>query len=856
MGRWITLVFVLIAVILTGAWLVTTRMPYPRERGRVALDGLSASVEIYRDRDGVPHLFAETTNDLYFAQGYVHAQDRFWQMEISRRIGRGRLSALFGKTQKSTDTFLRTFGYARAADRAYEQLDDKTREYLASYAAGVNAYIGGRRPSRVALGFTILRLTGVKVEIEEWSPTDTIVWAKVMAANLDANMGVERLQLDLIRSVGLKGKAGQYAPYRGDMPLTVSKEDMPGLLERVFPFFPRDVDDLPRPQFVVAREDSIGSNAFAISGSRTATGKPLLASDLHLGIQLPSIWYEIALHCEDCPLEVRGFSLPGSPGVIIGHNDRIAWGITDFGDDVQDLYLERLNPQNPDQYLTPNGWKDTEILYEEIEIEGEDQPYILRVRLTDHGPIISDQGAYAQLAGFWLEPNRGNGTAGLELTALSLRWAAHDGGRILRAVLRVNEAGDFGEFREALRDWHAPAVTMPYADVDGNIGFQLVGRLPIRRRSDGMIPVPGWTGEHDWDGFYDFDALPWVLNPESGYLVTANNPVVGPEYPIPIGTHYTYGYRARRITDLLEADIDGISMDDAALIQADVHDAAALEIIPYLRNLDLVKAIEDDLKDREIKSKRPWDTKKRNKQTRRMKKELAALEEARDLLLQWDGTTDEQSAAGALYGHFWLALTEEAFRDQYPENRWPPGGQERISNALHYLLEEPGDDWWDDRTTPDERETRDEILFKALRNGRNELVKKQGKRIRRWEWGKEHTATFREATFGSSGIGPIERLYNRGPFPLGGGGTHVNVASWRLKEPFEVGSVPTLRQIVDMSDPIEAWLMHAPGQSAHPTHRHYDDLIEEWRDVEFHTSGWTRDQVRRRSRRLVLTPTD
>ena len=529
----------LVAAIVFGAWLWLTRQPYPQTRGRIRLQGLTAEVEVLRDRYGVPHIYARSAEDLFFAQGFVHAQDRFWQMEFWRRISSGRLSELFGKSTLETDKFLRTLGLYRVAQREVELLSPDTRRYLEAYAAGVNAYALKRRPARLGLEFALLALQGVKVRIQPWTPADSIAWGKMMAYDLGGNHETERLHLDVLRSAGLRGWASFFAPYRPDMPITVNDEELRRMLGAAL--------GLGGAAPATGTGLVVGSNNWVVSGRRTASGKPLLANDMHLAIQMPSIWYEIALHgvAEDgtvrrtaaCPFQVRGLSFPGAPGVIAGHNDRIAWGHTNLGGDVQDFYVERLNPDNPDQYEVNGRWVDMEVRVETIKVRKADEPVRLRVRTTRHGPVLSDRALWSELGGYTVTPGR-EFPDGVGLTAVALRWTALEPGRLFEAVLRLDRASDFREFREALRYWDVPAQNIVYADVDGNIGYQVPGLQPIRARGHGLAPAPGWTDQYEWTGYIPYEKLPYLFNPEEGYIVTANARMAGPSYPYFLGSEY------------------------------------------------------------------------------------------------------------------------------------------------------------------------------------------------------------------------------------------------------------------------------------------------------------------------------
>ena len=837
----------LVFVILVEIWMWYSRRGHPKTSGTIRVEGLTAPVEVYRDKDGIPHIYARTEEDLFFAQGFVHAQDRFWQMEFWRRIGSGRLSELFGEDVLGTDIYLRTLGFARLAEQEYEMYEDEYKRILDAYAAGVNAYILDRNPSKLGIEFALLKLMHVEFEIEPWTPVNTLTWIKVMAHDLGDNMEDELTNIDRIRTVGISLASDFDIPYRDDeMPYIISDEEMGFTSEERHA---RDPVSLSKEQvmfitqtgtrivggfdmgkgLVFGRDRGIGSNNWVISGALTSTGTPLLANDTHLGVDMPSVWYEIGLHCtgnegkagkiEDCALNVRGFSFPGFPGVIVGHNERIAWGVTTLTSDVQDLYIERINPENPNQYEVNGHWVDMEILYEHIDIHDEDEPYGMLVRMTRHGPIVTDHGFMLDYSNFGITPQRPF-PENLEFTALSLRWTALQPNNSLKAVIKLNHARNFDEFREALSYWDTPAQNFVYADIDGNIGYQAPGLTPIRAKGDGYVPAPGWTDEYEWTGFIPFDEMPYVYNPAKGYIVTANNPVVSNKYPYMIARWTGAAYRAKRIVDMIEEEKDSISIEDIQRMQADHLNLPPLELLPYLEPI----AFKD-----------------------------AALESARELLLDWDAQMDMNSPRAALYGYFYQKLIEKTFKDQLIEKLWPPGGP--VDSLVCLILQDPDSRWWDDITTPEVVETRDDILSTVFEKAYAKAVEELGDKPEKWKWGDVFTVTFRNKTFGESGIRPIEAIFNRGPFSLNGGITQVNQAFWDYDEPFEVKVIATLRQIIDLGDFSNSLMMHTTGQSGHPTNRHYDDFIEQWRDVQYHPTLWERKDVEKNvKKKLILKP--
>ena len=786
-----------------GATTFTVRRSWPKTNGTIQVDGLQAEATIVRDSWGVPHVYASNSHDLFFAQGYVHAQDRFWQMEFWRRIGSGRLAEILGESALDTDRFLRTMGWHRTAAQELEQLDAETRAVLEAYAEGVNGYISTHR-GRLGLEFTVLGLTGVKFDPEPWTPLNTLTWAKMMAWDLGGNRRDELLRAHIAARLGDSAVGVLMPPYPDDYPVIVPH-----------PLTGATLDAVPEAAFdfnALGSGDDIGSNSWVVAGERTETGAPLLANDPHLGIQMPSIWYEIGLHCEpvgpDCPYNVAGASFASSPGVIIGHNDHIAWGVTNLGPDVQDLFIERVNPENPNQYEFKGEWLDMEIIREEIVVAGEEEPVVVFARVTRHGPIINDVAGGAE--DDWA----------LGWQPLALSWTALQPGTLIRSIPLLNRAGNWEEFREALSYWDVPSQNFVYADVEGNIGYQSPGCIPIRASGDGSSPVPGWTGKYEWVDYIPFDELPRAFNPPEGYIVTANNAVVGPDYPYFLTHDWAPGYRARRVVELIEADAS-ISLADVQAIQGDVSPVWAEDVLPYLLVLPATGS------DR--------------------------LAEALELLRAWDRRAVQDSAATALFEAFRLHLIDLTFGDELGEQLLDKA-RSSAGVALVDLLDDPTSPWFDDVTTP-EVETRDEIMLRALDEAVEELTETLGWDVTRWRWSDIHTATFENQSLGQSGIAPIEAIFNRGPVQVDGTIATINNTGYDLSSPYAVKTVPSYRQIVDLDDLPRSVSMHTTGQSGHPYHPHYDDMIDPWRNVEYHPMLWERADVEADAEgTLVLKP--
>ena len=801
-------VALLVVAALIGVALATLRFlvvpqAFPQVEGAISLPGLSAPVDVYRDSMGIPHIYASSEHDLLMAQGFVHAQDRFWQMEFQRRVGSGRLSEVLGEAALPQDRFIRTVGWHRTAALEAEALEGQDRALLEAYAAGVNAYLESH-PGSKGLEFTILGLTGVKIDPEPWTPIDTLAWGKVLGWRLGGEETVELTRAHLAARLGTAALPVLMPAYDPDYPLIVSSSLSEASLGAVpeaayTPILPGDSFE-------------VGSNNWVIGGERTTTGFPLLANDPHLGIQMPSLWYEIGLHCEpigsDCGINVVGASLPGTPGVVLGHNERIAWGFTNLGPDVVDFFVERQNPGNPNQYEYQGQWHDMQIVREEIVVAGQDRPEIVNVRITRHGPIINDVagGTEDEWAYGW-EP-------------LAFSWTGLEPGTIFKSLLMLNRAQNWEQFREALRYWDVPGQNAVYADVDGNIGYQATGRVPIRTSGNGSMPVPGWTSQFEWAGSVPYDQLPSLFNPPAGYISTANNAVVGPDYPYFLSMDWNPGYRARRIVQLIEADAS-ISLVDMQTIQRDSTPLYAEDILPYILA---------------ITSEEP------------------RLQAALDLLRSWDGRADRESAGAALFEALRVELLKSTFEDEL--------GQQLFSRTLPYLsvalanlLGQPEQAVWFDDLRTTEVEDQEATIVAALASAVDFLSETLGDEINAWRWGDLHTATFENQSLGQSGIAPIEWIFNRGPVETDGTTGTVNNTAYDASRPFVVETTPSYRQIVDLGDFSNSLSVHTTGQSGHPFQPHYDDMIDMWRNLQYHPMLWTRSQVEAAAEtHLQLTP--
>jgi len=821
---------ILILTILAGAFAYyTVRRSFPQLDGPIQLSGLNERVEIYRDPMGVPHIYAANQHDLFFAQGFVHAQDRFYQMDFWRHIGSGRLSEMFGGDQLERDQYLRTMGWARVARQELDHMDPEHLTLLQDYADGVNAYLAGHQGSALSLEYAVLKLVNAEYQIEPWAPLNSLTWAKVMAYDLGGNMESEVYRARLLKSFSpqqvqeLLPAYPQNHPYIVPQPNTAAARPEFSSSQAVWfenqaiaALLEKSANQINQMQTVLGPTGAdIGSNNWVISGERTSSGQPFLANDPHLGEQMPSIWYEIGLHCTpkgpDCPYQVTGFSFAGNPGVIIGHNDRIAWGVTNVGPDVQDLFIEKINPANPNQYEVNGEWVDMQLVQESIQVAGAD-PVPLTVRYTRHGPLISDVSFedFGEQAGIDLP----------ERYALALRWTALEPGTLQKAILGFDRAQNWQEFRQAAALFNVPAQNLVYADVEGNIGYQMPGNIPIRAGGDGSLPAPGWNDEYAWTGYIPFEELPFAFNPPQGYIVTANNAVVGPDYPYLISTDWDYGFRAQRIVEMIESAPGAVDQATIQKMQGDNLNPGASALVPVITQIDF---------------------------------EEPRLQQARDLLANWDYQNRMDSAPAALYAAFWRHLLANTFDDDLSEQDFPSGGSRWIQ-VFSQLAQQPESAWWDNHSTP-QKEKRDDILRQSFQEAVSDLEKNFNNNPQNWTWGDLHGLTFHNQSLGLSGNPVIESIFNRGPFRTSGGASIVNATGWDATESYQVVSLPSMRMIVDLSDLSKSQSIHTTGQSGHAYHSHYIDMADMWRNIQYHPMYWERDQIQATAEgKLELSP--
>ena len=735
----------------------------PQIDGHIVVSGAQAEIRIERDAEGVPLIIAQNDEDAAFGLGFVHAQERLFQMELQRRYGAGRLAEIFGPQAVPIDRQMRVLGLYRTAQAAIAFLSPEMKRALVAYAAGVNAFLDSHRGA-LPPEFLIL---GIKPE--PWRPTDSLVWGKLMALQLGGNYRGELQRARMARTISAADLAFLYPEYPKDAPTT---------LAQMRPIYRRlALDPLYRTLPAIVGPN-YASNNWVVDGKHSASGKPILANDPHLEFGAPGVWYLARLRTPQH--EIAGATPAGVPLVIIGHNERIAWGLTTTTADVEDLFVEKLDPADPTHYLTPGGSEPFQTRHETIAVHG-GSAIDITIRQTRHGPVLSDA----------LPPGASN--PGFVLALAATFTIPED--RSAEAVWEVNRAGDWASFRSALEKFVGPVQNMVYADVDGTIGFIAPGKVPIRRNGDGWLAMPGWTGEYDWTGFVPFTALPSAVNPPSGHFVSANNKIVPDTYPYFLSRDWDLPNRAERIEALLAAN--PIQTPEAsAAIQADTLSLMAERLAPVMT---------------------------------RLVEPRAEIMEAVERLRHWDFRMDMDRPEPLLFTAWLRAFSRSVLFGRFGDavaDYWDL--KPRVMEAV--LTGRP--EWCDDPKRPGEGSCGPR-LAETLANALSELRRAYGRDIAKWQWGRAHVAVFANPVFSRI---PIVRDLLAVSIPTPGAYDTLNRGPSTIRDdskPFEQRFGAGLRIITDLASPQDSRMIITPGQSGDPISPHFADLLRRWRDF-----GW------------------
>ena len=848
----VLLILAIIAVVVMGA--ITTQRGWAQTTGTIVIDGLHHPATVIRDSAGIIQITADDRHDLFLAQGYVHAQERMWQMEISRRIGAGRLSELFGAGQVDRDRYIRTLGWRVAAEKDLAAMSPETKAILQAYADGVNAWItehDGQLSTPFVFAGLKSGLGGLGgYTLEPWTPLDTATWQKVQAWSLGGNVDSEIFRLLADAALGDPAKTDELFPaYDPAMPIVTATTaigdgganpgpgepgpEEPGASPGASPSASlsaehatalADLAHLGSSISTLAGLDmgaglvgdhGVGSNNWVVAGSKTVSGKPLLANDPHLGLGMPSVWIMNGLHCrtvsDSCPWDVVGVTFPGAPAVVLGHNARIAWGATNVNPDTQDLYEETRDPSDPaGHYLYKGSTAVYALRHETIKVAG-GADVEFDVRSSIHGPILSD-----------VDKRLKDGPI------LALKWTTtSEVDLALETFFKIDTAKNFDEFHAAFEGYGSPSQNFIYADVDGHIGYVLPGLIPIRAacpdfascRQVGKPAVPGARvqdgagGLNEWTGYIPFNELPWQLDPAAGMIVSANNAAVDADYPHFIGNEWDPGYRAARITELINAAPGKLTTDDFRAIQMDTKVLRAGQMLHNLAALGPKVTTED--------GKELWSR-----------------------ILNWDFTCPVDSQGCAAYMPVELALQRAIFDDELGPLAREWVGSTMAWQALRDVLADPTSTWWTNTTAGAAPLSAAEVAGKAIEGVAADMRTAYGDPVN-WTWGKLHTVTFREGTLGSSGIPPLEWYFDASARPVAGADGAVQNNYYQLSraypDPNDADSVPlgitdvfgvtngpSYRLTIDMNDLDGARIVITTGQSGNPFDAHYGDMIPLW----------------------------
>ena len=766
----------------------------PETEGRLRLNGLLAPVRIYRDAYGVPHVIAESDHDAYFAVGFVHAQERLWQMELIRRAGMGRLSEILGEPALKTDKMFRTLGLWREAQALGGLLDDTTRAALTAYAAGINAFIDGHK-GRWPIEFDMLGF-----EPEPWSPEHSLLMSRLMGWELNYARWVDLVLGEFVRRFGEERARDLFPAWPKDAPIIVPSESRKKAAARLAAEW-FDAERSYR-SLVGYNDFQTGSNSWAISGAKTLSGKPLLANDPHLFLTAPARWFD--LHVVTPTLDVEGVSIVGVPFVVIGRNRSIAWGVTNAMLDDEDFYYERVDSiQHPTRSLLNGNWVPVTERVDTILVR-DGLPVILTTYSTQRGPII----------------NRMEPAAEYSPDLVSMRWTGFEPSNEARAFYSLNRATSWNDFKRALRSFGVPAQNFVFADTAGNIGYYTAGKLPIRPQNGPTLPAPGWTSAYDWKGFVRFENMPQCLNPDQGFIVTANNRIADDRYPYYISNYWEPEWRAERISSLLREG-GSFTVEDCQRIQNDVYSLQAKTIVPIILHAFEHQTVDDPRVSTCLTYLRNWNFEMKKEDVATTLFESTSLHIIHNTLHPWLGTP-----LLGLYdtlASMPLVLTTR-------------------------LLQDSSSAWFDDPRT-EQREGRDDIIRASVRDAVAELQATLGGELKEWQWGKVHTITFGHV-FGTRKL--LRSIFNVGPFQREGSHSTVNKGDFLIGEPYRSTVGPSTRQIFDLADPNRTAAVTPPGESGQPFNAHYRDQVALWLDGGYREMPMDISRIERSCRELLI----
>ncbi|MBI5021384.1 MAG: penicillin acylase family protein [Ignavibacteriales bacterium] len=768
-GLGFSLIVILLAISIFLYHLVTKS--FPETSGSIIVQGLKGDVNIYRDEYGVPHISAGDEHDLMFATGYVHAQDRLWQMDMFRRVGQGRLSEILDTATVKFDKLFRTLGIANTAESLYAHLHPTSRRLLDDYAEGVNQFIVTHK-GKYPIEFDML-----DYEPREWKPQHSLIISRILAWELNFAWWTDLTYGEIASLVPPeKLKELLSADEQYGAPITETKLEQKTMHD--FLSLIRSYRD-----YFQMGSFSAGSNAWVIDSSKSLSGKPILANDPHLLISLPAKWYEI--HLTAPGWNVAGVSIPGIPLVVIGQNDSLAWGFTNAMIDDCDFYVEQIDSSKHPSYRFKGNSLPVKMCEEVIYI-GKNDSVAINVLSTHHGPIISN-----------IHPStiHINKDSSVAIKNVSLRWTGFEMSDEILGFYRMNKSTNSVQFKEGLKQLTVPGQCAIYADTRGNIGMWTAGRVPIRGKHSAALPLDGATGEDEWVDYIPFEKLPKIWNPPDGYIVSANQPLAGKSYPYYLSTLWEPWHRYERIKELLK--LEKISAQDFQQFQQDVETGYGKMLAGHI-----IRVFSNDSSNNDY------------------------IKQAIIYLRNWNNRATTSDIATTIVNVFFVNFLRNTFEDELGADvlydfEYSLTPAYRVTEKL---LSDGNSQWFDDVKT-DTVESRDMIITKSFQNAIDELMLSLGSEMKMWQWGKVHTAMF-EHPFGKRK--PLDKVFNVGPFPAGGSEQTINKGAFRLNGSYQIFGCPSMRQIVDLAQPNSAYRVLTLGQSGQPLQNHYDDQVSLW----------------------------
>lgn len=760
--------------------------------GRLSLSGLQQTVQIRRDQWGIPHIVAANQHDMFFAQGVVHAQDRLWQMALNRQIASGRLAEWLGEVALPLDRLTRTLGFRRLAEAAWGQMGDQVQADMTAYVAGINSYLDTLDQWPIEM-----RLLGI--EIEPWHVLDCMTIGRLQSWSMSRGWSHELARARLLAKLPAELYAEIDPRYWESNPAT-----LPQGIELNDLILGAAVDTLLSGSASLGKGGAagLGSNGWVIAPERSTSGHALLANDTHLPLTTPSIWYFLHMRATDpvAPYHCAGGSIPGTPYVVVGHNDQISWGITLSYADCEDLVVERLD-ETGKLYQFGESWRPLQIVEEVIRVKGA-ADHIEAVKITHHGPVVSQV----------LPSNQ---------QVLSLQATSLQDNKLFRGIAGLGRAADWCRFLDAIHEIESPSLNILYADTAGNIGYALTGHVPIRTEGDGRIPALGYTGTQEWSGFIPIDEMPRALNPEQGYIVSCNHKIVPDDFPYDLGDGWFNGWRAKRLVDLIEGQ-EKISADDCARWQRDFVSLPGQALQARLADFETA----------DPQAQMSW-----------------------ELFRDWDGELGVESVGGTVYQVFTRLLSEAILRPLLGEALFTDllgAGPHpvlypisefygRWSVTLLRLLDDPTSRW-----LPSGETGRRALFTRCFAETTGWLSDHLDKNPQKWHWGRLHQVRFPHA-LGQQEI--LDPIFSHGPYPIGGDtDTVTQTASLPIVSAaghvYEHNGVsPSFLQVIDMGDMAHARAMAPPGQSGQLGSIHYGDLIELWLAGDYFPVLWTDEQI-------------